>query len=58
MLLKLKKAQSTLEYVLVLTAIVGVILWAAVSLVKPKVQKAFDDTATSIENTADEVAPK
>ena len=57
MLFRNRKAQSTLEYILVLTAIVGVIIWAAATLVKPKVEQAFTDVQASIESTADEVAP-
>lgn len=57
MLFKNKKAQSTLEYILVLSAIVGVIIWAAAQIVKPKVERAFTDVKTSIESTADEIAP-
>ena len=52
-----KKAQSTLEYILVLTAIVGVLIWAAAALVKPKVEAGFGDIKTSMESTADEIAP-
>ena len=57
MLCKKKKAQSTLEYILVLTAIIGLIIWAAATMVRPKVEQAFNDTKASIEHTADEIAP-
>ena len=57
MLIRNKHAQSTLEYILVLTAIVGVIIWGAATIVKPKIRAGFNDIKTSIESTADEVAP-
>ena len=57
MLIRNKHAQSTLEYILVLTAIVGVIIWGAATLVKPKIETGFNDIKTSIDSTADEVAP-
>jgi len=52
-----KKAQSTLEYIVVLTAIVGVIIWAAAIIIKPKIDQAYRDVQASVENTADNIAP-
>ena len=46
------KAQSTLEYVIVLSAIVGVILWAAATKIKPAVDEGFKDVASSIDASA------
>jgi len=57
MFIRSRKAQNTLEYILVLTAIVGLMLWAAVSVVKPKVDTAFQDVANSIEHTGNQLAP-
>ncbi len=37
-----KKGQSTLEYVLVLTAIIAAIIYAAVQFVKPRVESSMD----------------
>ena len=48
MMLKKHKAQSVLEYVIVLTAIVAVIIIAATSVIKPAVQQAMDDAAGTI----------
>jgi len=48
-----RKAQSTLEYVIALTAIVGVILYAAVTWIKPAAQKTINDSSAAIENAAD-----
>ena len=53
-----KRGQNTLEYILILTAIVGFLLYAAVAIVKPKVNQAFSDVAASIEHTATVVAPQ
>lgn len=49
---RVKKAQSTLEYVIVLTAIIGVIIWAAAQLIKPAVNTSYTNVKESIENTA------
>ena len=52
-----KKAQSTLEYVLVLTAIVGVIIWAAGQIVRPRIETAMKNVDESITNSATILAP-
>mgnify|MGYP001571002312 CR=1 FL=1 len=52
-----KKAQSTLEYILVITAIVGVIIWAAGSKINPAVEQALKDANTAIGKAADKIAP-
>lgn len=52
---KHKKAQSTLEYILILTAIVGVIIWAAVNIIQPKMETTYGHIASSIEATGDQV---
>ena len=57
MFFKHKRAQGTLEYILVLTAIVGVIIWAAATMVKPKIETGFKDMQKSIEYTAGKIAP-
>jgi len=44
-----KKGQSILEYVIVLTAIVAAIAFAARSFIAPSVQTALDDSSQSIE---------
>lgn len=53
-----EKGQSTLEYVIVLTAIVGVILWAALGAIKPATQKSFEDINKSMTSSADTLANK
>ena len=53
----IKKAQSTLEYVLVLTAIVGVIIWAAGQVVKPRIERSMGHVDASLEHSASILAP-
>ncbi|MGD9014674.1 MAG: hypothetical protein PVI33_01430 [Candidatus Omnitrophota bacterium] len=43
-----KKGQSILEYVIVLTAIVAAIAFAARQFIAPSVQQALDDSSQSI----------
>lgn len=49
------KAQSTLEYIVVLTAIVAVIIYAAGHWIKPAAQKTIDDAGTAIDNAYKEL---
>lgn len=50
----LKKAgQSTLEYVIVLTAIVAAILFAASQFIKPGVNKVYGDVGNSLNSSGD-----
>ena len=48
------KAQSTLEYIVILTAVIGVILWAARGLMKPAVTTSITDAGTTIDRAAKE----
>ncbi|MFH0940750.1 MAG: hypothetical protein V1840_02715 [Candidatus Omnitrophota bacterium] len=43
-----KVGQSTLEYVIVLTAIVAAILFAAAQFIKPSVNKVYRDAGTTL----------
>jgi len=43
-----KQGQSTLEYVIVLTAIVGAIVAAAFLFIKPSMNKIYGDVNTSM----------
>ena len=52
---KNKKAQSILEYIIVLTAIVGLIIYAATNWIQPAVEKSLDEANTAIGNVADEI---
>jgi len=49
-MLRQKKAQSTLEYIIIFTVIVAAILVAANSFVRPKVQNMINHTTTAAEN--------
>ncbi len=51
-----KKGQSILEYVIVLTAIVGALVWAAATLIKPAVETGLNDTTQSIQNVSTRLA--
>jgi len=51
-----KKGQSILEYVIVLTAVVTVLIWAAATIIKPAVETGFNDTARGIENVSTRLA--
>jgi Flp pilus assembly pilin Flp len=46
-----KRGQSILEYIIVLTAIVAVIIVAAGTIIKPAIEKGFNDTASSIKDS-------
>ena len=48
-------AQSTLEYVIVLTTLIVCILWAANALFKPAVERGLADTQGAIENVANRI---
>ena len=48
--MKGKKGQSVLEYVIVVTAIVAVVILAANNIIKPAVNQAMTDAAGSITN--------
>jgi hypothetical protein len=50
-----KMGQSILEYVIVLTAIVGCIIWAAVAFIKPAVQQGLSDATTAVGTAADKL---
>lgn len=43
-----KVGQSTLEYVIVLTAIVAAILFAATQFIKPSVNKVYNDAGKTL----------
>jgi uncharacterized protein (UPF0333 family) len=53
-----KNGQSTLEYLLILTAIVGLIIYAAATWIKPAVQASLNNANSAIGKAADKVVPK
>jgi len=62
-MLKKKKGQSILEYVIVLIAIVACIAWAAITFIAPKdensnagVGKLMNQTGTAMLNATKEIA--
>lgn len=50
-MLRKRNGQSTLEYVIILTAIIAVIILAATSVIKPAMEKAMDNAAESIKTS-------
>ncbi len=50
--MKVKSGQSVLEYVIVLTAIIAIIILAAVNIIKPAVNQAMTNAAASINRAA------
>jgi type II secretory pathway component PulF len=48
-----RAGQSTLEYVIVLTAIVAAILFAATQFIKPGVNKIYGDTGNRMNASSD-----
>lgn len=50
-----QNAQSTLEYILVLTAIVGFIIFAAKTWINPAVTTTLDNANSVIEDAADKI---
>ena len=49
MFIRFRKAQNVLEYILVLTAIVAAIAYAAIKFVKPAVQESTKHVADQME---------
>jgi hypothetical protein len=45
---KHSKAQSTLEYIVVFTAVVGLIIYAAVTWIKPGVEHSLENANATI----------
>ncbi len=44
-----KAGQSTMEYVIVLTAIIAAILFAAVTFIKPSVNRMYNETSSRMD---------
>lgn len=57
-MLRAKKAQSTLEYVIILTAIVGAIIYAAATYIRPGVESSYKNVNESIQATAANLTAK
>ncbi len=54
-MLRKRRGQSILEYILVLTAIVGVLVWAAATFIKPAVEQGLTDATTAVGIAADKL---
>lgn len=52
---RLKRAQSTLEYVIILAAIIGAIIFVSTTLLKPKLQSSYDTLTTKMQNKVETV---
>ncbi len=50
-----KRGQSTLEYVLILTAIIGAIILAATRFIKPRVEGSLDHVSQEMSNQVDRI---
>ncbi|PIQ87730.1 MAG: hypothetical protein COV73_02580 [Candidatus Omnitrophica bacterium CG11_big_fil_rev_8_21_14_0_20_43_6] len=51
---KMRKGQSTLEYVIILAAVVGAII-AAGALLRPRIRDSYDDLGEKMENKVADV---
>lgn len=51
----MKKGQSTLEYVIIITAIVAGIIFAATKYLKPRVQNAMDHATDEMESGVERI---
>ncbi|MDD4908711.1 MAG: class III signal peptide-containing protein [Candidatus Omnitrophica bacterium] len=54
-MLRGRKAQSTLEYIIIFTAVVGAILLAANTIIKPKVNSMLEHVAGEAETAVKHV---
>ena len=50
-----KRGRSTLEYVIILTAIVAGIIYAATKFVKPKVQESLQHVSEEMKGAVDKI---
>jgi Flp pilus assembly pilin Flp len=52
---KLKSGQSTLEYVIILAAVVGAIILVATTVLKPKLQTSYGNLTDKMQSKVNEV---
>lgn len=52
---RLKKGQSTLEYVIILSAVIGAIIVVANTVMKPKLQSSYENLGSKMESKIGEV---
>lgn len=48
-------SQSTLEYILILTAVIAVIIFAAAKFMRPATDKYLQDSNTAMDRAADQL---
>ena len=49
---KNRKGQNILEYIIVVTAVIAIILWGAATFIKPAVNKTLGDANWMVENVS------
>lgn len=54
-MLRSRKAQSTLEYIIIFTTVVAAILWAANTVIKGKMQNIISHVGTQAETAVSHV---
>ncbi|MFA5346486.1 MAG: hypothetical protein WC315_09470 [Candidatus Omnitrophota bacterium] len=52
---RFNRAQSTLEYVIILAAVIGAIIYVASTLLKPKLQSSYDTLTTKMQDKVSSV---
>jgi hypothetical protein len=52
---RFSKGQSTLEYVIILSAVIGAIVLVANTVLKPKLQSSYDGLTTKMSDKIQEV---
>ena len=52
---RVKKAQGTLEYIIILTVIVGAILWAANTLIRGRMQNILNHVSGQAETAVQHI---
>lgn len=54
-MLNKKKGQSILEYVIILTAVIACIIWAATQFIGPAVKTGLDSATTAVGTAANKL---
>ena len=55
MFMRNRKGQSTLEYVIILSAVIGAIILVANTMMKPKLQSSYNDLTDKMQDKVKEV---
>ncbi|MBU1366288.1 MAG: hypothetical protein KJ711_00545 [Candidatus Omnitrophica bacterium] len=51
----MRKAQSTLEYVIILSVVIGSIMWAAAAVIRPAVRDSISHVSDQMEAQVQEI---